>query len=89
MTHTLLFEVGTEELPPSELPEVIPAFEQGAIRMLEDLRLPFERVTVYSTPRRIALVVVGLAPSQAMQRTTVTGPPKKAAFDAADRKSVV
>lgn len=80
---TLLFEIGTEELPPSELPDVLPAFHQGAIRMLDDARLSFDQVRVYCTPRRLALVVRGLASAQASQRTTVTGPPKKTAFDAA------
>jgi hypothetical protein len=54
-----------------------------SLRRLRDARLPFETLTVYSTPRRLAVLVRGLIGRQASQRTTVTGPPKKAAFDAA------
>jgi glycyl-tRNA synthetase beta chain len=85
MSHTLLFEIGTEELPPSELPAALPALEQAAVRALGEARLAFERVQVYCTPRRFALVVSGLAARQEPLRTTITGPPKKAAFDAAGK----
>lgn len=83
--HTLLFEIGTEELPPSELPAVLPAFESGAADALREARLAFGSVQVYCTPRRLALLVSGLAARQVSQRTTVTGPPKKAAFDSAGK----
>lgn len=83
MTHSLLFEVGAEELPPSELPAVLHALEETAARLLGEARLPFASLRVYSTPRRLAVAVEGLAASQATQRVTVTGPPCKAAFDAA------
>jgi glycyl-tRNA synthetase beta chain len=82
MSRTLLFEIGAEELPPSELPSVIAACRELAARELGDARLSFQALTVYSTPRRLALLVCGLAEAQESRRTTVTGPPKKAAFDA-------
>ena len=85
MTRTLLFEVGTEELPPSELPAVLDALSENATHELGEARLPFETVRVYSTPRRLAVQVAGLADRQTARRITVTGPPKKAAFDAAGR----
>jgi glycyl-tRNA synthetase beta subunit len=43
MTHTLAFELGTEELPPSELPSVLAALAEGAPRKLRDARLGFGR----------------------------------------------
>jgi glycyl-tRNA synthetase beta chain len=85
MTHTLAFELGTEELPPSELPSVLAALAEGAPRKLRDARLGFASLRVYATPRRLALVVEGLEDFQAALRTRVTGPPKKAAFDASGR----
>ena len=85
MTRTLLFEIGTEELPPSELPAVLDALSENATHELGEARLPFETVRVYSTPRRLAVQVAGLADRQTARRITVTGPPKKAAFDAAGR----
>lgn len=82
MTHSLLFEVGTEELPPSEMPAVLPALIDNARKLLEDARLGFETARHFATPRRLAIVVDGLADRQTPLTTTVTGPPKKAAYDA-------
>jgi glycyl-tRNA synthetase beta chain len=82
MTGALLFEVGTEELPPSELPEVLRALGEEAPRLLAEARLSFESARVFATPRRLALAVEGLAPHQERQTATVTGPPRRAAFDA-------
>lgn len=81
MSHTLLLEVGTEELPPSELPAVLRALEEGATRLLADVQLTHDALRVYSTPRRLAVLVEGLAERQARHTVTVTGPPSKAAFD--------
>ena len=82
MTHTLLFELGTEELPPSEMPAVLPEFEEMPKRLLNEARLGFEAVRAFATPRRLAIVVTGLADRQPARVVTVTGPPKKAGFDA-------
>ncbi|MBI2217189.1 MAG: glycine--tRNA ligase subunit beta [Candidatus Rokubacteria bacterium] len=82
MSHTLLFELGTEELPPSELPTVIAALEERAARDLREARLGFESLRVFSTPRRLAVSVTGLDGHQAALRTRIIGPPRKAAFDA-------
>jgi glycyl-tRNA synthetase beta chain len=82
MSRALLFEVGTEELPPSELPEVLRAFERDAARLFGEAHLPFDSMRVYATPRRLALAVEGLADGQERQTVTVTGPPKNAGFDA-------
>ena len=85
MSVTLLFEVGAEELPPSDLPDVLEALRTNAARDLADARLPYESLTIYSTPRRLAILARGLADRQPSQRGTVTGPPKKAAFDASGK----
>ncbi len=81
MSHMLLFEVGTEELPPSELPTVVRALETAATRMFGDAQMSYGDLHVYSTPRRLAIAVAGLAERQDRRTVTVTGPPKKAAFD--------
>jgi glycyl-tRNA synthetase beta chain len=82
MSHTLLFEVGTEELPPSELPGVLRALDEGAGRLLAEARLVHGALRVRSTPRRLAVTVDDLAERQERQTVTAIGPPKKAAFDA-------
>jgi glycyl-tRNA synthetase beta chain len=82
MSHALLFEVGAEELPPSELPGVLRALGTSAARMLADAGVGYELLRVYATPRRLALTVRGMAEVQERRTVTVTGPPKKAAYDA-------
>jgi glycyl-tRNA synthetase beta chain len=82
MSHAVLFELGAEELPPSELPAVLGAMEAMAARLLEEARVACEWLRVYSTPRRLALAVGGLAEVQERRTVTVTGPPMKAAYDA-------
>src|SRR5687768_16889869 len=64
---------------------IVRALADGTVRELSDARLTYEGLAVYSTPRRLAVVVRGLAGQQSSQRTQVTGPPKKAAFDAAGK----
>jgi len=85
VTHTLLFELGTEELPPSEMSAVLPALEEIPARLLEEARLDFEPPRVFTTPRRLAIVVTGLADRQPARVVTVTGPPKKAGLDVAGK----
>ena len=64
MTKNLLVELGLEELPayvvtPSEkqLGEKMAAF-------LDDNRLSYESIQTFSTPRRLAVRVIGLADQQ-------------------------
>lgn len=85
MTCTLLFEVGTEELPPSELPVVLATLQDLPARLLGEARLAFDAIRVFATPRRLAIVVTGLADAQAAEAKTVIGPPRKAAFDASGK----
>ncbi|MFQ5512074.1 MAG: glycine--tRNA ligase subunit beta [Candidatus Krumholzibacteriia bacterium] len=76
----LLLEIGCENLPPAS---IRPAFEQLgriAAQRLEENRLPSEEVYTTGTPRRLVLIVRGLAPGQRSQTETVTGPPVSKAF---------
>ena len=81
MTKNLLVELGLEELPayvvtPSEkqLGEKMAAF-------LKENRLSFEAVQTFSTPRRLAVRVTGLADKQADLTEDFKGPAKKIALD--------
>ena len=56
-TRTLAFEIGTEEIPAFDLKsatEKLPQIVEGA---LADARIGFGEIEVYSTPRRMAVVV--------------------------------
>ena len=82
MTKNLLVELGLEELPayvvtPSEkqLGEKMAAF-------LDDNRLSYESIQTFSTPRRLAVRVIGLADQQSDLTEDFKGPSKKIALDA-------
>ena len=82
MSHQLLIEIGVEELPPSEMPTVLPALEDAVRHMLDELRLSAGGLRILATPRRLAFAVTDLATAQASRVVSIVGPPKKAAFNA-------
>jgi glycyl-tRNA synthetase beta chain len=85
MPNDLLFEIGTEEIPARFMPGAIAQLKELAAAGLKEQRLDYEQINVYATPRRLALVVGGLAEKQRDLAEEVKGPPAKAAFDAAGR----
>jgi glycyl-tRNA synthetase beta chain len=72
---TFLLEIGTEELPADFARLALPQLETQARRDLEQLRLACHSLRVTSTPRRLALVVEGLAASQPDREEERKGPP--------------
>jgi len=77
-----LVEVGTEELPPKALRELELAFAAGVKSRLAEAALTHGDVQSFATPRRIAVLVKRLSPSQPDQNVKRRGPPVSAAFDA-------
>lgn len=80
---TYLLEIGTEELPGHDLVDAINQLKAAAPKLLGELRLGYEEAYVSGTPRRLTVLVRGLAPGQADEVTAVKGPPAERAFDAA------
>src|SRR6202012_4814806 len=79
-TSDLLLEIGVEELPASFVEGALRALPELAQKRLTELRLGFHSVHAYGTPRRLGLLVGGLATHQADLEEEVPGPPVKAAF---------
>ena len=79
-TSDLLLEIGVEELPASFVEGALRALPELAQKRLGDLRLTYTSMHAYGTPRRLALLVRGLATRQPDLDEEVTGPPVKAAF---------
>lgn len=80
----LLVELGCEELPPKSLPRVAQALFDGFLAQLDKAELEFDASTsrFYYTPRRLALLISGVAESQPDQVLERKGPARVAAFDA-------
>lgn len=81
----LLFEIGVEELPAGYVRPALEQLERGVRAGLEDLRLEFGEVTGYATPRRLAVLVTGVAARQRDHEEEAMGPAAKVAFDAEGR----
>jgi len=76
----LLFEIGCEELPASFVEAALTALPGLCEKQLASLRLDHDGVQALGTPRRLAVVISGLATAQPDLEEQVTGPPVKAAF---------
>ena len=76
-----LLEIGTEELPARLTGGILTQLEESGARMLQEHRLGYKKLAAYSTPRRLALYIWGIAAEQAELVEEVKGPSKKAAFD--------
>ncbi|WP_455242421.1 glycine--tRNA ligase subunit beta [Petrachloros mirabilis] len=77
----LLLEIGTEELPYEFIGPALDSLKQHVERALLEGRLTSESVRTCGTPRRLVLVVSGLAAHQAAVVKEVMGPSKNVAFD--------
>ena len=49
--------------------------------LLEEIRLPYDQLKIYGTPRRLVVSIEGLAGKQADISKIVKGPPAERAFD--------
>ncbi|HEY7531651.1 MAG TPA: glycine--tRNA ligase subunit beta, partial [Nitrospiraceae bacterium] len=76
----LLLEVGSEELPFEFIAPALASLQDQAGRMLTEARLSFRSVRAYGTPRRLVLVVDGLAAVQAATTKEAMGPSKAVAY---------
>jgi glycyl-tRNA synthetase beta chain len=83
MASELLLEIGTEEIPARFIPPALNEMASSFARLLEQERIGVGEIRTWGTPRRLALMVTGVATSQAEVTEEVIGPPKAVAFDAA------
>lgn len=83
MTATLLFEIGTEELPAFYVDEGREGLGELLAARLRAARLDFSGLELFSTPRRLAVRVSGLAARQPRLETRRRGPATKAGDKAA------
>ena len=82
MAKDLLSEIGAEEIPAGFMPNILGQLKQLAETKLNDAHLPFESIATYGTPRRLALIVKGLADTSAEISERHKGPSASIAYDA-------
>ena len=77
----LLFEIGTEELPPHEVTRSARAVRESLTAKLAGTRLAHGDISVHATPRRIVVLVDEVAPAEPDAERFARGPRASAAFD--------
>jgi glycyl-tRNA synthetase len=80
--QTFLLEIGSEELPVTDLNSAIKQLETMVPELLDNLRLTYDRFEVSGTPRRLAVLVHQLEGRQKDLEMVAKGPPADRAFDA-------
>lgn len=76
-----LLEIGTEELPYRFIPQAIEQLKNGFEGFLKDNKVGYEKVDVYATPRRLAVIISGLETQTSDETKIVKGPIAKVAYD--------
>ena len=80
MRSDLLFELGTEELPPKALTSLSNALTDELTSCFKSANLSFDNIKTFATPRRLALLVSALDVSAPDKDIVAWGPPIKVAF---------
>jgi glycyl-tRNA synthetase len=79
---TLLFEIGTEELPAAEVTRTAEAVRSAVTTKLAATRLAHGEIRCHATPRRIITLVDAVSPREPDASRTVRGPRIGVAYDA-------
>ncbi len=80
-TQDLLFELGTEELPPVALKRLSQALTDEFASGLKDANLDYSELQSFAAPRRLAVIAKDCATRQQDREIQRRGPAVKAAFD--------
>ncbi|MBI3360752.1 MAG: glycine--tRNA ligase subunit beta [Chloroflexi bacterium] len=80
--RALIFEIGAEELPAADLSSALAQLKELVPQKLSAARLVHGAIEIAGTPRRLAVYVEDLAPTQSASEQAIKGPPANRAFDA-------
>ncbi len=78
--NDLLVEIGAEEIPAGYIIPALEAFRDNLLTALDRARIECGEVSIYGTPRRLALMIKDVSDSQKPVMTTMTGPPASVGF---------
>ncbi|MQS76048.1 glycine--tRNA ligase subunit beta [Lactobacillus halodurans] len=82
MPKNYLLEIGLEEMPAHVVTKSVNQFAQRAEKFLKENRISFDSIEKFSTPRRLTILVKGIADKQTDIDVKAKGPSKKIAQDA-------
>ena len=81
MSKTYLLEIGTEEIPARVVGDALVQLKNNCIKILKENQITYETIEVYSTPRRLSLIINGLNNNTENLVEMVKGPSKKISYD--------
>lgn len=81
MMRHVLFEIGLEELPAGYIDDAEQQLATKTEKWLKDLRISYEDITTYSTPRRLAVLIRNMAEEQTTIEEEAKGPAVKITKD--------
>lgn len=82
MSKDVLLEIGTEEIPAHYMPSILNQVKELAAKKFSEANIAYESIRTIGTPRRVALLMKGVAEKQADVSSKNKGPSAKIAFDA-------
>ena len=81
MNHNYLIELGLEDLPANVIDNSIEQFMNKTALFLKQNKINYDHIEQFSTPRRLALLIVGLADKQNNLKFEAKGPSLSIAKD--------
>lgn len=78
----LLLEIGAEEIPAGYIAPALEAIASNLLKKMSAASIEYGDVKTFGTPRRLAVMVEGVAAKQPTVSKDVLGPPTKVAYDA-------
>lgn len=84
MSKNYLLEIGVEELPARLVGDALAQLKSNTQGLLKEERISYDNMKLYSTPRRLTLIIEGLGEKQENINDKVKGPAKRIAFDQDD-----
>ena len=79
--NDVLFEIGVEELPARFIDDAEKQLVDKTKQWLTELRIDYDSISSFSTPRRLAVIIHQIADQQKSIREEVRGPSEKIAKD--------
>lgn len=80
--RTLAFEIGTEEIPAFDLAGAVKQLSTMVPSLLDDAAIPHGAVKIFSSPRRLIVIVEEIPEATEEKNEVFKGPSAKIAFDA-------
>ncbi len=86
--NTLMIEIGCEEIPAGYIVPALTAFQNSMTDALSRARIDYGSSKIMGTPRRLTLIIEGVADQQKAKTSILTGPPEKVGFDSNGKPTI-